>query len=159
MTNKTNRREFMKCITCASIGIIAGGLGCGKSKKSATEEKSEETNMNELIAFCGIACHECGAFLATQTDDNAKRKEVAELWSKQFNSEIKPEDINCKGCTSEEDVRFSYCRVCEIRKCAEEKKVVNCAHCESYPCDKLSEFLKMVPEAKQKLDEIRSKLT
>ncbi len=158
MTDKTNRREFVKCVTCASLGLMAGGLRCGKSRKTAADETSKETEMNEMIAFCGIACHECDAFLATQTNDDTKRKKTAELWSKQYNSEINPEDINCQGCTSQGDVHFSYCQVCEIRKCAREKKLINCAHCESYPCEKLSGLLKMAPDAKQRLDKIRSTL-
>lgn len=35
--------------------------------------------MDKMIAFCGIVCSECPAFVATQKDDDAKRKEVAEL--------------------------------------------------------------------------------
>ena len=49
--------------------------------------------MDEMIAFCGIACHECGALIATENKDNEKRAEVAELWSKEYNVDIKPEDI------------------------------------------------------------------
>jgi hypothetical protein len=115
--------------------------------------------MNELIAYCGIACHKCDALIATQADDNLKRKQVAEQWSKIYKSDIKPEDINCLGCRTEGNVHINYCQICEIRKCAQEKKVINCAHCEVYPCERLSDFLKMVPEAKQKLDEIRSTLS
>ncbi len=57
--------------------------------------------MEKMIAFCGIVCTECPAFLATQKDDDNKRKKVAEMWSKQFKSEIKPVDINCDGCLIE----------------------------------------------------------
>lgn len=45
--------------------------------------------MNEAIAFCGLACHECGAFLAAKNDDDEKRREVAELRSRQFSQERK----------------------------------------------------------------------
>ncbi len=54
--------------------------------------------MDKMIAFCGIVCTECPAFLATQKDDHNERMKVAELWSKEFKAEIKPEDINCDGC-------------------------------------------------------------
>jgi len=57
--------------------------------------------MKEIIAFCGLPCHECGALLATQDDDDAKRAEVAQQWSKLFKVDIKPESINCDGCLSE----------------------------------------------------------
>ncbi len=112
--------------------------------------------MKEMIAFCGLACHECGAYLATINDDNEKRAEVAQAWSKQFKTEIKPENINCDGCQSESGRLFSYCHVCEIRKCGMLKAVQNCAHCADYPCDKLDWVFKVEPETKRRLDRIRA---
>ncbi len=114
--------------------------------------------MTEMISFCGLTCSECGAFQATQADDDKKRAEVAELWSKQYDTDIKPEDINCYGCLSKGKVVFSHTRVCEIRKCGMEKGVLNCAHCSDYPCESLEKFFELVPASKEILDEIRSKL-
>ncbi|MCK4571680.1 DUF3795 domain-containing protein, partial [candidate division WOR-3 bacterium] len=37
--------------------------------------------MDKMIAYCGIICTECPAFLATQKDDDEERKKVAEMWS------------------------------------------------------------------------------
>ncbi len=113
--------------------------------------------MSEIIAYCGLSCSDCPAYIATQEDDNAKRKETAETWSQEFNADIKPEDINCDGCLSNERV-FRHCNVCEIRKCAREKDVMNCAHCDEYACEKLSEFFEMVPDTKERLDAIRKNL-
>jgi hypothetical protein len=112
--------------------------------------------MNEMIAFCGLDCHQCGAFLATRENDDAKRREVAEFWSKEFGANIQPQDINCDGCLSEGGVLFHHCEVCEIRKCGVDKAVENCAYCAEFACDKLENFLSMVPEAKARLDRIRS---
>jgi hypothetical protein len=53
--------------------------------------------LNEVIAVCGLDCHQYGAFLATQENNDQKRAEVAQEWSKLFKVEIKPEDINCEG--------------------------------------------------------------
>ncbi len=63
--------------------------------------------MDKMTAFCGIVCSECPALLATQEGDDSKRKKVAETWSKQFNVDIKPEQINCDGCASEGKTVFS----------------------------------------------------
>jgi hypothetical protein len=112
--------------------------------------------MEEMVAFCGLDCHQCGAFLATRENDDARREEVAELWSKEFGADIRPQDINCVGCTAEEGAHFNHCRICEIRKCGREKGVVNCAFCGDYPCAELSNFFEMVPEAKTRLDRIRA---
>ncbi len=115
--------------------------------------------MDKMIAFCGLTCTECPAFVATQKDDDGERKKVAKIWSKEYKSEIKPEDINCDGCLAEEEGRvFNYCKVCEIRKCGQEKEVENCAYCDDYACDKLSDFFKMAPAAKTALEEIKKNL-
>lgn len=159
MVNEPNRRDFMKCLACASLGLAGAGFGCAERKTASKNEKEREDEMKEMIAYCGIPCHACGALIATQNNDDAKRKEVAELWASQYNIDVKPEDINCDGCLSEGGVLFSHCNVCEIRHCARETKQVHCAHCDDYPCTKLTEFFKMVPDAQKTLDGIRQGLT
>ncbi len=114
--------------------------------------------MNEIIAFCGISCSECGAFIATKNNNDEKRAVVAKMWSKQYNSDIKPEDINCDGCQCDGGRIFNYCTVCEIRKCGKEKGVTNCGHCDDYACDMLENFFAMVPDSKKRLDEINASL-
>ncbi len=114
--------------------------------------------MDKMIAFCGIVCTECPAFLATQKDDDNERTKVAELWSKEFKAEIKPEDINCDGCLLESGRLFGHCKVCEIRKCGQERNVKNCAYCDDYACEKLNKFFGMAPDAKATLEEIRKSL-
>ena len=114
--------------------------------------------MEKMFSVCGIKCHECPAFLATQENDYLKRNEVAEKWSKEFQATFKPEDINCDGCVSGKERLFSYCQVCEIRKCGREKQLKNCAYCDEYICSKLSEWFRMVPQGKATLDEIRKDL-
>jgi hypothetical protein len=114
--------------------------------------------MSKIIAYCGIICTECPAFIATKNNDDVKRKETAELWSKQFGHEMKPEDINCEGCTPDSGKKVGYCTVCEIRNCGREKKVVNCAYCSDYTCDKLDKFFQMAPMIKANLEEIRKGL-
>jgi hypothetical protein len=114
--------------------------------------------MKEMVGFCGIVCNECPAFIATQKDDWEKRKRVAEMWSKEFGAEIRPESINCDGCISKSERLFSHAKVCEIRMCGLERGVKNCAYCEEYPCNKLDKLFKMVPEAKTTLERIRKRL-
>jgi len=115
--------------------------------------------MDKMIAFCGLICSECPAFIATQKDDDNERKKVAELWAKEYNSpDLKPEDINCDGCLSENGRLFGYCKTCDIRSCALEKNAKNCAYCDDYACEKLVKFFDMAPEAKNNLDEIRGNL-
>ena len=112
--------------------------------------------MERMVAFCGIVCTKCPAYLATQKDDDEERKRVAQMWTKQFNTEIKPETINCDGCLAENGRHIEYCQLCEIRECGLEKGVKNCAFCDEYPCDKLEGFFAHAPDAQATLEEIRN---
>ena len=114
--------------------------------------------MERMVAFCGIVCTDCKAFIATREDDDAKRRDVAEAWSKAFAKEIKPEEINCDGCLTRDGRHIGYCSICEIRKCGMEKGVKNCAYCIDYKCEKLIKFFEQAPEAKKTLEEIRRQL-
>jgi hypothetical protein len=114
--------------------------------------------MDKMIAYCGLVCTDCPAFVATQKDDDSERERVAETWSKEYQADVKPEDINCDGCLSENGRHFSYCSVCEIRKCGRDRGVMNCAFCDEYACEKLTGFFGMAPEARLTLDEIRERL-
>jgi len=112
----------------------------------------------EMIAYCGIPCTECDTYLATRNEGDKSIAEVAKQWSKRFNMNLTPEDINCDGCKSEGGTLFKSCAMCEIRQCGMAKGIDNCAHCDEYTCEKLDQFLQMVPDIKQLLEGIRSSL-
>jgi hypothetical protein len=113
--------------------------------------------MPEMIAYCGLDCNKCDAFIATREEDSERKKEMADRWTKSLNVEFRPEDIDCTGCMS--DKISGWCtKVCKIRPCAETKKVKTCAHCEDYPCEKLQEFLSNEPGAAKTLGEIHRTL-
>jgi len=148
------RKEF--CQSC--LAVVLAGMGApllfgrrGDEVKKEDEGKKEK----KLITACGLTCSECPAYIATQKDDDALRAETAKKWSEMFKADIKTADINCDGCSSGSPRLFNYCSVCEIRKCAVEKKVANCAACPEYSCKKLDEFLAQVPEARAMLERLR----
>jgi len=65
--------------------------------------------------------------MATKNNFSLEQKtEIAKKWSEKYRTGIKPEDINCEGCSSTRK-KFNYCNMCEIRKCAKEKEVKNCS--------------------------------
>lgn len=111
--------------------------------------------MTRIIAYCGLDCAECEAYLATRADDDDARGKVAKDWSARYNADIQPQHINCDGCRAE-GRKFFYCsEICEIRKCSLEKGVDNCAGCEEYPCEKLETFFEVAPQARAALDALR----
>jgi len=108
-----------------------------------------------MIAYCGLNCTKCDAYIATQEDNRVKREETAQKWSKMYKADIKPDQINCHGCRSD-GVKFFHCNVCEIRRCCLSKNVDNCAACQDYICDALADFIKLAPEAGRALQRLRS---
>ncbi|MBP7341118.1 MAG: DUF3795 domain-containing protein [Deltaproteobacteria bacterium] len=108
-----------------------------------------------MIAFCGLDCSKCEAYLATQKDDDSKRSEVAQKWSALYHSEISPGQINCDGCKSSGRLFFHCENSCEIRKCCQSKGVDTCASCSEYACSTLSAFIKLAPEAGRMLEKLR----
>ncbi|MEA2104275.1 MAG: DUF3795 domain-containing protein [Candidatus Cloacimonadota bacterium] len=113
--------------------------------------------MSKMIAYCGIVCTECPAYIATKNNDEDLRKKTATEWSKTYGAEIKPENIYCDGCLQDEGHLIGHCAECEIRACGKEKKVENCAYCDDFACEKLEKFFEFVPTAKKVLENIRNK--
>jgi len=111
--------------------------------------------MEEMIGYCGIICSHCPVLTATQKDDDAERKRVAGIFTKQYRKEYRTEDINCDGCVSDSSRIFSYCNDCEIRKCGRRRNFTNCAYCPEYPCEKLSRLFSEYPKAKETLDGVQ----
>ena len=107
--------------------------------------------MKKIIAYCGMDCAGCNAYLATKNDDQALREKTAAEWTKTFNFDFTPEMINCTSCTSS-GVKVGYCSQCEIRKCAVEKDVKNCGACDEFKtCGTINAFFDAVPDAKANL--------
>lgn len=110
-----------------------------------------------MVAYCGLDCFKCLAYIATRTDDDKLRDDCARLWTGMFKHEIKPEQINCDGCKSE-GKHFFICEVCAIRKCAAAKNLDNCALCADYVCEKLENLMKLYPNIRKLMEAQRQKL-
>ena len=116
--------------------------------------------MSEIIAYCGLMCHTCPIYLSTREKNDEKkhkmRIEIAQEIKKIYGQDCKAEDVtDCDGCKTESGRLYSGCRQCEIRKCASQKNIENCAHCSEYACDRLDKLFNTEPQAKERLDEIR----
>lgn len=114
--------------------------------------------MGKMLAFCGLDCGGCEAYLATQADDKAALQAVVEKWRVEFgHPKMTLADVICDGCPSTTGRLVSYCSQCPIRACAVEKGVENCAYCDAYEtCEKLNGFLANVAVARENLEAIRA---
>ncbi len=110
------------------------------------------TIMNNLIAFCGLDCEECDAYIATRDNDQALRERTARLWSELNNTTILPEQINCQGCRMD-GAKSVFCeQLCQIRHCAMGKGLDNCGGCaEMETCAKLGAVTAQRPDALERL--------
>ena len=108
-----------------------------------------------MIAHCGLNCSQCDAYRATLENSDAKREATAQKWSRLYNAEILPEQIQCDGCKSD-GVKFFHCQTCEIRECCASKSLAHCGDCEGYICKTLAGFIKLAPEAGAALEKLRS---
>ena len=85
--------------------------------------------IKNMIAYCGLDCKKCDAYLATIHNDQALRAKTAKLWAELNHAPIMPEHINCQGCRVE-GVKTVFCdRLCGIRQCAIKKGVAICGDC------------------------------
>ncbi len=105
-----------------------------------------------MIAYCGLDCEKCDAYIATINNDDALREKTAKLWSEMNNAPITKDMINCVGCRVE-GVKTPYCEnMCEIRSCASEKKVDTCGGCTKIDeCAKLQWVFENSPQARDNL--------
>lgn len=108
--------------------------------------------MREMIAYCGLDCETCDAYLAMLHDDNALREKTAKLWAELNNAPILPEHINCQGCRVD-GVKTVFCdNLCGIRQCALEKGVTTCGDCpELGQCQTVASVHSGSPEALENL--------
>jgi hypothetical protein len=113
--------------------------------------------VDKIIAYCGLVCIDCPAYIATQADDQAALEKVAAQWREAFNApDITADSIICDGCLGDAGRKCGHCADCEIRACGVERGVANCAHCADYACAKLEGFFGFVPDARVVLDQIRA---
>ncbi|MFO7742990.1 MAG: DUF3795 domain-containing protein [Anaerolineae bacterium] len=115
--------------------------------------------MERIIAYCGLICSDCDAYLATQANDLEALERLARQWQEDFGLEdASVEATMCDGCLTDAGRQIGYCATCEIRACGLERGVANCAHCADYACETLEAFLAEATVARPVLDEIRASL-
>ena len=108
--------------------------------------------MRNMIAYCGLDCETCDAYLATINDDQELREKTAKLWTELNNVPILPEHINCEGCRMD-GIKTVFCEnLCDIRLCALKKGVTTCGDCADIDhCQTVATIISTNPEALKNL--------
>ena len=112
-----------------------------------------------LIAYCGLNCDKCEAYIATQAGDEDAKAKIAEKWRIDYNSpEITAANATCDGMRHG---RWPSGRIWPPMSrpggCA--KSLLTCAHCDAYgSCQTLAGFLGFAPSLKDGLEVIRRSL-
>ena len=118
-----------------------------------------DTGIEErMLAYCGIVCSECAAYLATQAEDLVALEKMAAQASLDFGVEMTVADAMCDGCLATTDRQIGYCHQCAVRQCALSKHVETCANCESFPCETIDAFATPGSEHRQRLDDLYQSL-
>jgi len=107
--------------------------------------------MGRIIAYCGLVCDECPAYMATQAGDREGLEELASSWSTD-QVKFEPGDIDCDGCRAGGARLFAWCSDCGIRTCCLNKGLDDCAHCTDFPCEEID---KAPAETRATLTEMR----
>ena len=116
------------------------------------EIRKGQRAMRDMIAYCGLDCKKCDAYLATIHDDQALREKTAKLWAELNHAPILPEHINCEGCRMD-GIKTVYCdSLCRIRQCALEKGVTTCGDCQDLEkCQMVGMIMSNNPEVLKNL--------
>jgi len=111
-----------------------------------------------MVAYCGLICTECDAFIATQAENMEALERMAKEATKQLGAEMTVADAMCDGCRAATGRQIGYCHECAIRLCGVQKHIDNCAHCGDYPCEKIESFSKPGSAHRKTLDGIHASL-
>jgi len=92
---------------------IRSGTTLRKERRIAIEK--------QLLGCCGLDCKNCPVYIAAMNNNDELRvktaKEFSELYAGYLGGhQVKPEDVNCRGCNSESGL-FIGGRLCPIKKC------------------------------------------
>ncbi len=112
--------------------------------------------MEKIIAFCGLDCATCDAYIMTKANDAAGMQAILEKWRVEYHSpEMTIDAVTCDGCHATTRLG-GYCHECPVRACALERGYDTCADCPDYACEKLLGFFEMAPVAKTNLEAMRA---
>jgi hypothetical protein len=105
--------------------------------------------MVSILTRCGYRCDLCLAYKPNVEKNPSNQQKLSAGWLKYFGFRIPPEQVICDGCLSEHPRLID--QACPVRPCVIEKGLEDCAQCERYICEKLTERLVVYEEVKTRV--------
>ncbi len=93
----------------------------------------------DVVARCGYRCDLCLAH-KTKIRSPTDQERISDGWFQYFGFRIPPEKVRCDGCLAPDSERPHLIdKGCPVRACILTRGIENCAHCDAYPCEKLTQ--------------------
>ena len=105
--------------------------------------------MEPILTRCGYRCDLCLAYRPNVAATPSNQQKLSEGWHQYFGFQISPNHVICDGCMSENPQLID--QACPVRPCVIEKGWANCAYCEQYVCEKLTERLVVYAQVKARI--------
>lgn len=147
------RRDFLKQIALA--GFLAGGSTGQRSTAAPINEPAAASADKPIVPPTITPAPNPAANPAYSAEDFSRMAYCGIRCRAECPENAYP--ASCEGCKSKGGKLGHYCRICSIRKCAGERQVLTCAHCDGYSsCE--ADTWKRYPILRRKIDRIRSDL-
>jgi hypothetical protein len=110
-----------------------------------------------MIAYCGIDCARCPAYRLPRLGDKLHLRGFFQWLLKRGMKEKPAGDVVCDGCTTIDARCVKHCLTCDVRCCAMERGMANCAHCPDFGCARLQGIWKLIvfKDAEPRLKRLR----
>lgn len=107
--------------------------------------------MEPILTRCGNRCDLCRAYRPNieHAQRPTDRQKLSDGWFKYFGFRLPPEGISCDGCMVDNGRLLDA--DCPVRPCVIAKGLDNCAQCEQYICEKLTQRLTVLEEVKKRV--------
>jgi hypothetical protein len=105
--------------------------------------------MEPILTRCGYRCDLCLAFKSNVEKEPSNQQKLSDGWFSYFGFRIEPANIICDGCMADHPRLID--QGCLIRPCVIDKGLNNCASCEEYACEKITERIVVYEEVKSRV--------
>jgi len=141
--NTQSRRSFCQLCLMAGAGL-AGSFAPALAAEGPGEESKQvppaEPGFDYAkVGYCGYRCDICPG----RSEDRQTRRKMVDGWIKlyghtSYTDENVPVAKPCAGCKGSGEIADVQC---PVRPCASGKRLVLCADCDQFPCEKLRSLL------------------